>query len=271
MPDERRVDPGGRDGCRAPLPWEPGRRHGWPATSPGFRGRLTPDSRNATSRTGEPAVDAPPLPRSARDAPGVARTAPRHGASARGARRTCSPTSASGATTAASCSSTSATTLSTCLCPSHGTSRWPALSSQAPGHYRRTARHCSDRRSERRTISVPAYIGGGVGFEPTKDRGGRRAFTTGSVGSTARCLDAACAIRRGIPRQAKPHLMHDQEQHEKRRDDADQPANVQENEDDFCRDREHGSYQRRSSLGRVVTRETCSHLDAPSSRCRRAR
>jgi alpha-glucosidase len=31
VPPERVVDPGGRDGCRAPLPWtaEPG--HGWPA------------------------------------------------------------------------------------------------------------------------------------------------------------------------------------------------------------------------------------------------
>jgi alpha-glucosidase len=30
---ERRVDPGGRDACRAPIPWEPGPGHGWgPAT-----------------------------------------------------------------------------------------------------------------------------------------------------------------------------------------------------------------------------------------------
>jgi alpha-glucosidase len=29
VPDDRRVDPGGRDGCRAPLPWEPDERHGW--------------------------------------------------------------------------------------------------------------------------------------------------------------------------------------------------------------------------------------------------
>jgi alpha-glucosidase len=34
VPDERRIDPGGRDGCRAPLPWEPGARHGWPTPSP---------------------------------------------------------------------------------------------------------------------------------------------------------------------------------------------------------------------------------------------
>ncbi len=30
--EERRVDPGGRDGCRAPLPWTGGPDHGWPGT-----------------------------------------------------------------------------------------------------------------------------------------------------------------------------------------------------------------------------------------------
>jgi alpha-glucosidase len=29
IPAERVVDPGGRDGCRAPIPWEPGPGHGW--------------------------------------------------------------------------------------------------------------------------------------------------------------------------------------------------------------------------------------------------
>ncbi|HTJ76373.1 MAG TPA: DUF3459 domain-containing protein, partial [Acidimicrobiales bacterium] len=29
VPEERRVDPGGRDGCRAPIPWEEGVLHGW--------------------------------------------------------------------------------------------------------------------------------------------------------------------------------------------------------------------------------------------------
>src|SRR6185503_6885286 len=28
---DRRVDPGGRDGCRAPIPWEAAAGHGWPA------------------------------------------------------------------------------------------------------------------------------------------------------------------------------------------------------------------------------------------------
>ncbi len=31
VPPERVVDPGGRDGCRAPLPWTAGPGHGWPA------------------------------------------------------------------------------------------------------------------------------------------------------------------------------------------------------------------------------------------------
>jgi alpha-glucosidase len=32
VPRERTVDPGGRDGCRAPLPWDATPAHGWPAT-----------------------------------------------------------------------------------------------------------------------------------------------------------------------------------------------------------------------------------------------
>ena len=31
VPPSARVDPGGRDGCRAPLPWTPEEGHGWPA------------------------------------------------------------------------------------------------------------------------------------------------------------------------------------------------------------------------------------------------
>ena len=30
VPADRQVDPGGRDGCRAPLPWDDGPDHGWP-------------------------------------------------------------------------------------------------------------------------------------------------------------------------------------------------------------------------------------------------
>jgi alpha-glucosidase len=29
VPEDRRVDPGGRDGCRAPIPWDGSPRHGW--------------------------------------------------------------------------------------------------------------------------------------------------------------------------------------------------------------------------------------------------
>jgi alpha-glucosidase len=29
VPEGRRVDPGGRDGCRAPIPWDGSPRHGW--------------------------------------------------------------------------------------------------------------------------------------------------------------------------------------------------------------------------------------------------
>jgi alpha-glucosidase len=34
VPAGRRVDPGGRDGCRAPLPWEEGPGHGWASAEP---------------------------------------------------------------------------------------------------------------------------------------------------------------------------------------------------------------------------------------------
>jgi alpha-glucosidase len=34
VPPERAVDPGGRDGCRAPIPWEPAPPHGWSGAEP---------------------------------------------------------------------------------------------------------------------------------------------------------------------------------------------------------------------------------------------
>src|SRR4029079_5698568 len=49
VPDARRADPGGRDGCRAPLPWEPGRFHGWPTPSPWLPWPPDADARNAAS------------------------------------------------------------------------------------------------------------------------------------------------------------------------------------------------------------------------------
>ncbi len=35
IPADRRVDPGGRDGCRAPIPWDGTDTHGWPMTGGG--------------------------------------------------------------------------------------------------------------------------------------------------------------------------------------------------------------------------------------------
>jgi alpha-glucosidase len=49
VPDAHRVDPGGRDGCRAPLPWEPGPSHGWPTPSPWLPWPPEADARNAAS------------------------------------------------------------------------------------------------------------------------------------------------------------------------------------------------------------------------------
>ncbi|MGQ0521986.1 MAG: alpha-amylase family glycosyl hydrolase [Actinomycetota bacterium] len=47
VPPERRVDPGGRDGCRAPVPWEPGPSHGWATERPWLPWPPDPDCRNA--------------------------------------------------------------------------------------------------------------------------------------------------------------------------------------------------------------------------------
>jgi alpha-glucosidase len=53
VPMERRIDPGGRDPCRAPLPWEPGERHGWPTASPWLPWPPDADARNAASERGD--------------------------------------------------------------------------------------------------------------------------------------------------------------------------------------------------------------------------
>jgi alpha-glucosidase len=47
LPD-RRVDPGHRDGCRAPIPWDATPTHGWPTTDPWLPWPPEPESRNAT-------------------------------------------------------------------------------------------------------------------------------------------------------------------------------------------------------------------------------
>lgn len=49
VPQEERVDPAGRDGCRAPLPWTPGRGHGWPP-DPWLPFAPEPEERNAQSQ-----------------------------------------------------------------------------------------------------------------------------------------------------------------------------------------------------------------------------
>jgi len=55
--DDRRVDPGGRDGCRAPVPWDAGADHGWP-TRPGSATWLPmapeADVRNRASEAADP-------------------------------------------------------------------------------------------------------------------------------------------------------------------------------------------------------------------------
>jgi alpha-glucosidase len=53
VPPEREVDPGGRDGCRAPIPWEPGPGHGWPA-EPWLPWPPEPDVRNVASLRADP-------------------------------------------------------------------------------------------------------------------------------------------------------------------------------------------------------------------------
>jgi alpha-glucosidase len=53
VPPEGVVDPGGRDGCRAPIPWEAGPGHGWPA-EPWLPFPPESDSHAAASEQGDP-------------------------------------------------------------------------------------------------------------------------------------------------------------------------------------------------------------------------
>jgi alpha-glucosidase len=53
VPPERVVDPGGRDGCRAPLPWEPGSGHGW-GVEPWLPFPPEADVRNVASLRADP-------------------------------------------------------------------------------------------------------------------------------------------------------------------------------------------------------------------------
>jgi alpha-glucosidase len=49
IPPERAVDPGGRDGCRAPIPWDSGPAHGWPSPDPWLPWPPEADTRNVAA------------------------------------------------------------------------------------------------------------------------------------------------------------------------------------------------------------------------------
>ena len=61
IPPERVVDPGGRDGCRAPIPWDATPHHGWPlastastaSTEPWLPWPPNPETRNAATLAGD--------------------------------------------------------------------------------------------------------------------------------------------------------------------------------------------------------------------------
>jgi alpha-glucosidase len=54
VPPERRVDPGGRDGCRAPLPWDGGPTHGWPVPDPWLPWPPEADAGHAAAQEADP-------------------------------------------------------------------------------------------------------------------------------------------------------------------------------------------------------------------------
>jgi alpha-glucosidase len=54
VPEDRQVDPGGRDGCRAPIPWEPDGHHGW-AGDPWLPFAAEAGPRSAAAQRDDPA------------------------------------------------------------------------------------------------------------------------------------------------------------------------------------------------------------------------
>lgn len=54
VPEDRRVDPGGRDGCRAPIPWAARPPHGWAGTEPWLPWPPDPAHRNVESEASDP-------------------------------------------------------------------------------------------------------------------------------------------------------------------------------------------------------------------------
>jgi alpha-glucosidase len=54
VPEDRRVDPGGRDGCRAPIPWTADPDHGWGTTAPWLPWPPDAATRNADTLRADP-------------------------------------------------------------------------------------------------------------------------------------------------------------------------------------------------------------------------
>jgi alpha-glucosidase len=54
VPPERVVDPGGRDGCRAPIPWTGEPDHGWGVTDPWLPWPPDADERNVAAQAADP-------------------------------------------------------------------------------------------------------------------------------------------------------------------------------------------------------------------------
>ncbi|HEX3623170.1 MAG TPA: alpha-amylase family glycosyl hydrolase [Acidimicrobiales bacterium] len=55
VPPSRVVDPGGRDGCRSPMPWTASADHGWPGdTEPWLPWAPDPDARNVERHSADP-------------------------------------------------------------------------------------------------------------------------------------------------------------------------------------------------------------------------
>ena len=73
VPAERVVDPGGRDGCRAPLPWDASAGHGWGEGEPWLPWPPGPVGPQRRGPPGGPGVDPAPLPGAAGRPEGVAR------------------------------------------------------------------------------------------------------------------------------------------------------------------------------------------------------
>jgi alpha-glucosidase len=54
VPPDRVVDPGGRDGCRAPIPWDASASHGWPSPDPWLPWPPEADRRNVAQMKADP-------------------------------------------------------------------------------------------------------------------------------------------------------------------------------------------------------------------------